>query len=78
MKEDQHRDQDGRWRQDREKAAKDLTGDIGPELTDMSAYDDAILYEIIYNGIPDGGMPGFASLGSKKVWQMVNYLMYGE
>jgi cytochrome c oxidase cbb3-type subunit 2 len=58
--------------------AEDLTGDIGPELTDLSAYDDAILYEIIYNGIPDGGMPGFASLGSKKVWQMVNYLMYKE
>lgn len=56
--------------------AEDLSGDIGPELTDMSAYDDAILYEIIYNGISDGGMPGFSSLGSKKVWHLVNYLMY--
>lgn len=56
--------------------AADLSGDIGPELTDMSAYDDAILFEILYNGIPDGGMPGFSSLGSEKVWQLVNYLMY--
>ncbi|PLX76150.1 MAG: cytochrome C oxidase Cbb3 [Desulfuromonas sp.] len=56
----------------------DLSGDIGPELTDMSAYDDAILYEIIYSGITDGGMPPFASLGSTKVWQLVNFLMYRE
>ncbi len=58
--------------------AEDLSGDIGPELTDMSAYDEAFLYEIIYNGITDGGMPAFSTLGSKKVWQLVNYLMYRE
>ena len=58
--------------------AEDLSGDIGPDLTDMSDYDDAILYEIIYNGIPDGGMPNFSSLGSKKVWQLVNFLMNRE
>ena len=52
----------------------DLGGDIGPELTDMAAWDEGELFELIYNGIPDGGMPAFSSLGSDKVWQMVNYL----
>jgi len=54
--------------------AADLSGDIGPELTGMSGYTEEDLYEILYNGIPDGGMPGFASLGSEKVWQLVNFL----
>jgi len=52
----------------------DLSGDIGPELTGMTGYAEKDLYEILYNGIPDGGMPGFASLGSDKVWQLVNFL----
>ncbi len=50
-----------------------LEGDIGPELTDLDM-DDADLYQIIHNGISDGGMPAFGSIGSDKVWQLVNYL----
>lgn len=54
-----------------------LEGVIGPELTDMGM-DDADLYQVLHNGIPDGGMPGFSSLGSTKVWQLVNFLNYGK
>ena len=53
--------------------AEDLSGEIGPELTDLG-YDDAELFEIIYNGIPDGGMPPFSTLGTDKVWQLTNFL----
>ena len=52
-----------------------MEGEIGPELVG-SAYEEADLFEIIYNGIPDGGMPAFASLGQDKVWKLVNYLKY--
>ena len=55
----------------------ELDGDIGPELTDMGM-DDADLYEVIYNGISDGGMPGFSYLGSQKVWQLVNFIQSKE
>ncbi len=52
-----------------------LDGNIGPEL-DVDVYDDETLFELIYVGITDGGMPSFASLGSEKVWQLVNYINY--
>jgi len=50
-------------------------GDIGPEL-DGAAYEDAELFEIIYNGVQDGGMPPFSSLGADKVWKIVNFVKY--
>ena len=53
--------------------ADDLSGEIGPGLIDMGM-DDADLFEVIYNGIPDGGMPPFSNLGTEKVWQMTNFL----
>ena len=52
-----------------------MEGEIGPELVG-SAYEEAELFEIIYSGIPDGGMPGFSSLGNDKVWKLVNFLKY--
>jgi cytochrome c oxidase cbb3-type subunit 2 len=52
----------------------DLEGDIGPELDDLQSMEDAELYEILYNGLPDGGMPAFSTLGSEKNWQLVNFL----
>ena len=55
----------------------DLQGEIGPQLTGLG-YDDAILYELIFNGIPDGGMPGFSYIGSEKVWQLVNFIQSKE
>ncbi|HKJ04479.1 MAG TPA: cytochrome-c oxidase, cbb3-type subunit II [Geopsychrobacteraceae bacterium] len=48
-------------------------GVIGPGLKDLEM-DDADLYQILHNGIPDGGMPGFSNLGSTKLWQLVNFL----
>ena len=50
-------------------------GGIGPEL-DPESYGDEALFEMIYSGITDGGMPAFASLGSTKVWQLVNFVNY--
>ncbi|NIQ96518.1 MAG: cytochrome C oxidase Cbb3, partial [Desulfuromonadales bacterium] len=48
-----------------------------PALVDTGLPDDE-LYRYIVNGYPEGGMPGFSSLGSKKLWQIVNYINYGE
>ncbi len=56
---------------------EDLSGDIGPELSDLGL-EDAELFEIIYMGIPDGGMPPYSNIGSTKVWQMVNFLQKGK
>lgn len=50
-------------------------GGIGPHL-EPESYDDAILFEMIYSGIPDNGMPAFSTLGGTKVWQMVNFVNY--
>ena len=36
--------------------------------------DDSELFEVIYNGIPEGGMPPFSNLGTEKVWQLTNFL----
>jgi cytochrome c oxidase cbb3-type subunit 2 len=57
--------------------AADLAGDIGPEL-DGANYEEAELFELIYIGIADGGMPPYSQLGAQKVWQMVNFLQKGE
>jgi cytochrome c oxidase cbb3-type subunit 2 len=50
-----------------------MEGIIGPELVGDD-YDDEILFEIIYTGITDGGMPSFSSLGTEKVWKITNYI----
>ena len=55
----------------------DLEGNIGPELVGED-YDDEILFELIYAGITENGMPSFAALGSDKVWQMVNFIRYKQ
>ena len=55
----------------------DLEGNIGPELVGED-YDDEILFELIYTGITENGMPSFAALGSDKVWQMVNFIRYKQ
>lgn len=56
---------------------ENMEGDIGPEL-DGSGYEENDLFEIIYTGIPDGGMPPYSKIGSSKVWQLVNYIMKGK
>jgi cytochrome c oxidase cbb3-type subunit 2 len=50
-----------------------MEGEIGPELIGED-YDDETLFEIIYSGITDGGMPSFSSLGTDKVWKLTNYI----
>jgi len=50
-----------------------MEGDIGPELVGDD-YDDEILFELIYTGITDSGMPSFSSLGTDKVWKLTNYI----
>jgi cytochrome c oxidase cbb3-type subunit 2 len=50
-------------------------GGIGPEL-EPESYADAALFELIYGGITDNGMPAFAALGTTKVWQLTNYVNY--
>jgi cytochrome c oxidase cbb3-type subunit 2 len=37
-------------------------------------YEDADLFSVLWKGIPDGGMPGFASLGAERVWKLVTFL----
>jgi len=54
---------------------KDLAGGIGPDIHDVDM-PDSDLYEILYNGITDGGMPAFSRLGPDRVWKVVNYLKY--
>ncbi len=55
----------------------ELEGDIGPELTDMGMEDED-LYQVLFEGIPDGGMPSFSTLGSERVWKMVNFINYSK
>jgi len=57
--------------------AADMSGDIGPELVGAN-YGEEELFEIIFNGIPAGGMPPYSKIGANKVWQMVNYLQQGN
>lgn len=51
-----------------------LEGDIGPEVTGLASRDPAELYQLIHNGVPDGGMPAFASLGGERIWKLVTFL----
>jgi cytochrome c oxidase cbb3-type subunit 2 len=50
-------------------------GDIGPELVGADL-DEKDLFEVIFNGVPDGGMPPYSSLGADKVWKLVNFVKY--
>ena len=50
-----------------------MQGEIGPELVGDD-YDDEILFQIIYTGIADGGMPSFSNLGTDKVWKLTNFI----
>ncbi len=50
-------------------------GDIGPEIVGAEM-EEVDLFTIIYNGVPDGGMPAYSSLGADKVWKLVNFVKY--
>ncbi|KIH76319.1 cytochrome c oxidase cbb3-type subunit 2 [Geoalkalibacter ferrihydriticus] len=51
----------------------DLQGGIGPELA-TPGRDDADLFQVIFHGIIEGGMPSYATLGQERVWKMVGYI----
>lgn len=54
--------------------ADDLEGsDIAPGIADLEM-PDADYYELIFNGLPDAGMPGFSAIGSERIWKLVTYL----
>jgi len=50
-----------------------MEGNIGPELVGAN-YEVEELFQIIYNGRPDYGMPSFSSLGTDKVWKLANFI----
>ncbi len=54
---------------------KNLTGGIGMNIADVDM-PDGDLYTLLYNGIPDAGMPAFSSLGTQRVWKLVNFVKY--
>lgn len=54
---------------------KHMEGEIGPKLIG-SNYEDNELFQIIYNGRADRGMPSFSSLGTDKVWRVTNFIRY--
>ena len=49
-------------------------GIIGPSLRNLS-HSETELYSVLHGGIAAGGMPPFASLGSERLWQLVNFLL---
>jgi len=54
-----------------------MQGGIGPELVG-EYYDEDILFRLIYDGIPEQGMPSYANLGTERVWQLVNLIKYDQ
>jgi cytochrome c oxidase cbb3-type subunit II len=54
---------------------QDLEGNIGPDLPPMAMLDGE-LYRLISEGLPDGGMPAFNTLGPARIWQLVNFINY--
>jgi cytochrome c oxidase cbb3-type subunit II len=56
---------------------ENFEGGIGPDLADLDL-PDGELYQLLYNGIVEGGMPAFGQLGSERVWKLVNFLKYSK
>ena len=54
---------------------EDMTGGIAADIHDVDM-PDADLYELIFNGLPDAGMPSFAALGPDRVWKLVTFVKY--
>lgn len=50
-----------------------LEGVIGPQLVGVKL-DIKELFQTIYNGRPERGMPSFSSLGTDRVWQLANFI----
>lgn len=50
-----------------------LKGGIATDISDLDM-PDADLFELIYTGIQDSGMPSYASIGQNKIWKIVTYI----
>lgn len=50
------------------------TDDIGPPLTDLAGREDAELFTLIHDGLPEAGMPGFSNLGAMRIWKIIAFL----
>ncbi len=53
--------------------ADNFKGNIGPDISDVDM-EDGELFELLYNGLPDGGMPGFSTLGARRIWKLVSFI----
>jgi len=52
----------------------ELKGDVGPDLQDLDQPDSKV-FETIYKGSPDTGMPAYGdSLGKERIWKLVTYV----
>jgi len=51
----------------------DLTGGLAADIHDLDM-PDAELFELLHNGLPDDGMPAFASFGSTRIWKIVTFI----
>ncbi len=67
---------EGRELYDRNCAACHGAGLSGGFAADLSIlnYPEEVFFRIIHEGIQPLGMPGFAALGSERIWKIVNYL----
>jgi len=52
---------------------KNLMGTIAADIHDLDM-PDAGLFETIYDGFPEAGMPSFAALGPQRIWKIVNFV----
>lgn len=54
-----------------------LQGSVGPALIGLKK-PEAELFDIVFNGRPDGGMPGFSgTLDEQKTWKLVTLMQQG-
>lgn len=50
-----------------------LSGGFAADLSTLN-YPEEVFFRIIHEGIQPLGMPGFAALGSERIWKIVNYM----
>lgn len=50
-----------------------LKGGMAADISDLDM-PDGDLFQLIYDGIADSGMPGFTSLGQQRIWKVVNFV----
>ena len=56
---------------------QDLSGGIAADISELGM-EDPDLFELVFNGMADSGMPSFASLGSERLWKIVSFINAGQ